>query len=101
MRGCAVNDVQGSGSCSGGIPIPNPDAIQEFKVQTGLYDTGYGRYPGANVSVITKSGGNDLTERFLSSSVLLEADRCGSGKIRLRSGRSISNAQLNLILPTR
>jgi hypothetical protein len=58
LDGISVNDVQGSGSSSGGIPIPNPDTIQEFKVQTGLYDAAYGRYAGANVSVITKMGGN-------------------------------------------
>jgi Carboxypeptidase regulatory-like domain/TonB dependent receptor len=59
LDGISVSDVQGSGAGSGGIPIPNPDAIQEFKVQTGVYDAAYGRYAGANVSVITKSGGND------------------------------------------
>ena len=37
LDGISVNDVQGSGSSSGGIPIPNPDLIQEFKVQTGLF----------------------------------------------------------------
>jgi Carboxypeptidase regulatory-like domain/TonB dependent receptor len=58
LDGISVSDVQGSGSSSGGIPIPNPDAIQEFKVQTGLYGAAYGRYAGANVSVITKMGGN-------------------------------------------
>jgi Carboxypeptidase regulatory-like domain/TonB dependent receptor/TonB-dependent Receptor Plug Domain len=58
LDGISVSDVQGSGSSSGGIPIPNPDAILEFKVQTGLYDAAYGRSAGANVSLITKTGGN-------------------------------------------
>jgi Carboxypeptidase regulatory-like domain/TonB dependent receptor len=60
MDGVSVSDVQGSAAGSGGIPIPNPDGIQEFKVQTGLYDAGYGRYAGANVSLITRTGGNDF-----------------------------------------
>jgi len=60
LDGISVNDVQGSAAGSGGIPIPNPDSIQEFKVQTGLYDAGYGRYAGANVSLITRTGENDF-----------------------------------------
>ena len=60
VDGVSVSDVQGSAAGSGGIPIPNPDSIQEFKVQTGLYDAAYGRYAGANVSLITKTGGNAL-----------------------------------------
>jgi hypothetical protein len=43
---------------SGTIPVPNPDALQEFKVQTSSYDAGYGRNSGANVNAITKSGSN-------------------------------------------
>ncbi len=60
IDGISVSDVQGSAAGSGGIPIPNPDSIQEFKVQTGLYDAGFGRYAGANVSLVTKTGGNDF-----------------------------------------
>jgi hypothetical protein len=44
----------------GGIAVPNPDTLQEFKIQTSLYDAGYGRNPGANVNVITKSGTNSF-----------------------------------------
>jgi carboxypeptidase family protein len=44
----------------GGFAIPNPDAISEFKIQTSTYDAGYGRNPGANVNVVTKSGSNDF-----------------------------------------
>ncbi|HTB92309.1 MAG TPA: TonB-dependent receptor [Candidatus Sulfotelmatobacter sp.] len=60
IDGISVSDVQGSAGGSGGIPVPNPDSILEFKVQTGLYDAVYGRYAGANVSLITKTGGNDF-----------------------------------------
>ena len=58
VDGISVSDVQGSAAGSGGIPIPNPDTIEEFKVQTGLYDAAYGRYGGASVSLVTKAGGN-------------------------------------------
>src|SRR5713226_4088375 len=43
-----------------GIAIPAPDTIQEFKVQTSLYDAEYGRGGGANVNVETRSGTADL-----------------------------------------
>jgi hypothetical protein len=33
-----------------GIGYVNPDAIQEFKIQTSLFDAGYGRSPGASVT---------------------------------------------------
>ncbi len=42
------------------IPLPNPDVIQEFKVQTSLYDASQGRNGGGNVNAILKSGTREL-----------------------------------------
>ena len=51
-----------------GIAIPAPDAIAEFKVQTGMYEADYGRGAGANVDFVSKAGTNsfhgDLWEFF-------------------------------------
>lgn len=41
-----------------GLAIPNPDTIEEFKVQTGMFDAGYGRGAGANVDIVSKTGSN-------------------------------------------
>ncbi len=38
--------------------IPNPDALQEFRVLTSNFDAEFGRLPGAVVNVITRSGTN-------------------------------------------
>src|SRR5262245_16530348 len=41
-------------------PFPNPDALQEFSVQTSNYSAEYGQNAGAVVNVVTKSGTNTL-----------------------------------------
>lgn len=43
-----------------GIAIPAPDTIAEFKVQTAMYDAGYGRSAGTNVDIVSKRGSNDF-----------------------------------------
>jgi outer membrane receptor protein involved in Fe transport len=65
MDGVAINNAAGNNNAGDlglytGIAIPNPDAIQEFKIQTSTYDASFGRNPGANVNVVTRSGSNQI-----------------------------------------
>jgi hypothetical protein len=60
MDGVEINDRQQSGQFSSGVAIPNPDSIQEFRVQTSQYDASFGRDAGANVNVVTKGGSNQF-----------------------------------------
>jgi hypothetical protein len=59
LDGLSISDVMSSGSASGGIAVPNPDTLEQFKVQTALYDAGFGRAVGANVSIVTKKGSDE------------------------------------------
>jgi outer membrane receptor protein involved in Fe transport len=66
---------------------PNVEAIKEFKVQTNLFSAEQGRNPGAQVNVVTKSGGNKMhgaiyefvrNDRFDANNYF--ADRAGQPK---------------------
>ena len=43
-----------------GNPSPNPDAVEEFRVETNAFGAQYGQFSGAVVSVVTKSGTNQF-----------------------------------------
>jgi hypothetical protein len=43
-----------------GNPVPNPDALQEFRVETNNFSAQYGRMSGAVVTAVTKSGTNQF-----------------------------------------
>lgn len=45
---------------AGPLAVPAPETIQEFKVQTSLYDATFGRGAGGSVQTITRSGTNEF-----------------------------------------
>ena len=42
------------------LPLPFPDAMQEFKVETSAVPARYGHHAAAAVNAVTKSGGNQV-----------------------------------------
>jgi len=42
----------------GAVPVPSPDSLEEFRVQTSLYDASQGKTSGGNVNVLTRGGTN-------------------------------------------
>src|ERR1700730_7709536 len=58
IEGISSTDYNVSQSTN--VPLPNPDVIQEFKIQTSLYDASQGRNGGGNVNAILRSGSKGL-----------------------------------------
>ena len=100
--GVAINDWYGfnttvEGTSNGTFAVPNPDTIAEFKIQTSTYDAGYGRNPGANVNVITRSGTNEFhgTAFEFFRNTLLNANDWIHGFTQLSHGQPNTQATLN------
>jgi Carboxypeptidase regulatory-like domain/TonB dependent receptor/TonB-dependent Receptor Plug Domain len=64
MDGATLTNYGSGGAAQSGnfpgIAIPNPDSIQEFRIQTAQYDAEFGRNPGASVNVTTRDGTNQF-----------------------------------------
>jgi len=43
-----------------GLNAPPPDAVQEFKIQTSNFSAESGRNPGANITIVSRQGTNQL-----------------------------------------
>ena len=43
-----------------GMNVPPPDAVQEFKIQTSNFAADSGRNPGANITVVSRQGTNQI-----------------------------------------
>src|SRR5262245_25727256 len=57
LNGVDANNINTNAAAV--LAVPAPESIQEFKVQTSLYDATFGR-AGGNIQVVTKSGANDF-----------------------------------------
>jgi Carboxypeptidase regulatory-like domain/TonB dependent receptor/TonB-dependent Receptor Plug Domain len=55
--GGAIPGFTAQGGTNGLVSV---DAMQEFRIQTSSYEAEFGRTPGAQLSIVTKSGGNQF-----------------------------------------
>jgi hypothetical protein len=56
----ASGSLPGLGATGGTNTLVAVESMQEFRVQTSTYSPEYGRMPGAQVSIVTRSGTNQL-----------------------------------------
>jgi hypothetical protein len=56
LNGVDANNFEFHTLATGVVPIPNPDAVQEFRTQTSMYDATTGFSGGGNVNLITRAG---------------------------------------------
>jgi len=56
-----LDGVESRAWSSGGFGLePPPDAVQEFKIQTNIYDAAFGKTAGSTMNLVTKSGSNEF-----------------------------------------
>lgn len=60
LNGVDANNFEFHTLAAGIVPIPNPDAVMEFRTQTSLYDATTGFSSGGNISLVTRAGTNQI-----------------------------------------
>jgi hypothetical protein len=69
-----IDGVDSRNLTFGGFAVqPSPDAVQEFKIQTNIYDAAFGKTAGSTINLVTKSGTNEFhgsAYEFLRNDVL-------------------------------
>ncbi len=72
INGVDANNIRNNNAVR--VAVPAPESIQQFKVQTSLYDATFGRSGGGNIQAVTRSGSNDFHgasyEYFLSDALI-------------------------------
>ncbi|MGI8745520.1 MAG: carboxypeptidase regulatory-like domain-containing protein [Bryobacteraceae bacterium] len=73
LNGVDANNFEFHTLAAGIVPVPDPDAVQEFRTQTSLYDATTGFSAGGNINLITRSGSSQFhgaAYEFLRNGVL-------------------------------
>lgn len=82
---------------NGASVVPTLDSIQEFRLLTNSFDAEYGRFSGAIVNVITKSGTNELHGsgfEFLRNDKFDSRNFFDLNKVNLATGQEIPGSAL-------
>ena len=74
---------------NGGLPLPFPDALQEFRVATSGLSAQNGMHAGASVNAVTKSGTNSVARQRLRVPARQAVQR---HRVRLRRSVRTANA---------
>ncbi len=96
MTSSATGNLTENGN-NPGMGYVSPDAMEEFKIQTSLFDAGYGRGPGANVNLVTKSGTNSwhgTAFEFFRNTVLNANDFFRNSALPLSDGTPNNSRQV-------
>ena len=86
-----IDGVDSRNLAFGGFALqPPPDAIQEFKIQTNIYDAAFGKTAGSTINLVTKSGTNQFhgsAYEFLRNDLFDARNKFSQTKSKYRSNQ--------------